>query len=240
MCVNSPAVAANSPISISWACGPTNPNSYVNLITPSQTGAAGQGINGGDGAPRAYWTKIGGAASGTTTLPAPNGKVDRDEPWYVGLYQDWTARNGGQVAPSSPVTVRESNRPALADRATLPTSLAADPFTPQHTNTVCASGCDFTNLGDAVHNAAANSWDFVKITISAGDYPYPQFALPTPADYPAHLWIRGISPDGKTFPHLFGITQSAGSVFFTNEFFTTGAASATSEILRLGIGTEKP
>ena len=54
-----------------------------------------------------------------------------------------------------------------------------------------------------------------------------------PRDYPAHLWIRGISPDGKTFPHLFGITQTAGEVFFTNKF-GTGAASLTLDNLEIG------
>jgi hypothetical protein len=226
VCVNTPTVAANQPTSISWACGPSNVNSFIALINAPQTASAGQGLI------QPYYSVIGGASSGTTTLLSPNAKVDRDEPWYVGLSQDYTAGHSTLVATSSPFTVTKSIDPP-APAATLPVSLAADPFVPQHTNTVCASGCDFTDLGSAVHNAAVNSWDFVKITISAGDYAFPQFALPGPSDYPAHLWIRGISPDGKTFPHLFGITQHSGEVFFTNKF-GTGTASLTLDNLEIG------
>lgn len=225
VCVNSSTVAANSPVSISWACGPSNAQSYITLINPQQTDTAGQAVT------TPYYAILGGAVSGTTTLTSPNTKVDRDLPWYVGLYTNYDV-NGGQVAQSAAFTVRKSIDPA-APTGTLPTALAADPFTPTHTSTVCASGCDFTDLGTAVHNAATNSWDDVKITISAGDYPYPTLTLPAPADYPAHLWIRGISPDGKTFPHLFGITSTAGNVFFTDKC-GTGACSLTLDNLEVG------
>jgi hypothetical protein len=225
VCVNTPTVAANQPLSISWACGPSNANSYIALINPAQTDTAGQALM------QPYYSILGGAASGTTTLTAPNYKVDRDLPWYVGLYQNYQA-NGGQVAQSSAFTVQKSLNPP-APTATLPVALAAAPFTPAHTLTVCASSCGFTDLGSAVHNAAVNGWDNVKIVISAGDYPFPAFTLPTPADYPAHLWIYGISSDGQTFPHLFGFTMTAGNIFFTDKC-GTGACSLTLDNLEIG------
>ena len=230
VCVNTPTVAANQPLSISWACGPSNAKSYIALINSLQTTAAGQALL------QPYYSIVSGAASGTVTLTAPNAKVDRDEPWYVALYQNYDVF-GGQVAISSPFNVTKSLDPP-SPTATLPVSLAADPFTPQHTNTVCASGCDFTDLGSAVHNAFVNGWDFLKLTLSAGDYPNPQFSLPTPSEYPAHLWIRGISPDGKTFPHLFGTTQTFGSIFLTSNA-ASGAASLTLDNLEIGAWNAK-
>jgi hypothetical protein len=85
----------------------------------------------------------------------------------------------------------------------------------QHTNTVCPSGCDFTNLYDATHNAHINGWNFVELIISAGDYPVPAVAPPSPSEYPQNFWIRGISPDGKTFPHLYGTPPTTSAVFST-------------------------
>src|SRR6202030_4437354 len=71
VCVNTPVVAANQSVSISWACGPSNVNSFIDLINPPQTDSAGQALIA------AYYSILGGAASGTITLTAPNAKVDR-------------------------------------------------------------------------------------------------------------------------------------------------------------------
>jgi hypothetical protein len=100
---------------------------------------------------------------------------------------------------------------------------------------VCISGSDFTDLGAATHNAHVNGWDNVELIISAGEYPNPQYLVPGPSEYPAHFWIRGISPDGKTFPHIFGSTSSGGVLFQTGNVTTgTGLASLTLDNLEIG------
>lgn len=115
----------------------------------------------------------------------------------------------------------------------LPAALASDPFTPAHVITVCASGCNFTSLGDAIINANTKGWDYVQIKIAAGDYPFPDKNLVGGGAYPAHLWIKGVSVDGHSFPHLYGLTNTAGSIFGTSIWFS-GNPSLTIDNLDIG------
>lgn len=210
ICVNTPVVSANSTVSVSWACAPST--GYIAVMNAPQTTFAGA-----QQYPEKFTYTLAGAASGTHTLQTPNMKVDVDEPYRAVLFQDVNA-NRGELA-SAPFTVTKSIDPP-APTASLPASLAADPFTPQHVMTVCASGCDFTDFGKAVHNAHVNNWDFVKINISAGEYESPPNEIPIGDDYPPHLWLRGLSPDGgKTRAHIFGPAVTSGSILSTSHVY---------------------
>jgi hypothetical protein len=103
------------------------------------------------------------------------------------LHQDdhWTytaATPVVTVVPTLPNTAPTVKAPAFAA-----------PFTPTHTLTVCAAGCNFTTLKAAA--AAARTADNALITVAAGNY-YDDCVL---IDGPAHLWIKGV---GGKFPHF--------------------------------------
>ena len=231
-CSNGPQIsldksvyAPSETITVTTVCGSGNPNDWVGIAQN-----ASEQLAGGGGV--AYTANLGTTnTSATVTLKAPNAKFDRDEAFKV----KWFLNNGYQVAAvSQPFTVPKTvNVPAPT--ASLPASLAADPFTPDHIITVCASNCNYASLGTAVD--AATNWDNVQIKISSGDYVYP--ASPLSVNYPRHLWIKGIAADGHTYPHIYGLTQTSGAIISTgsgpNQNYTNpGATSLTLDNLELG------
>jgi hypothetical protein len=85
----------------------------------------------------------------------------------------------------------------------------ADPFTPQHTATVCLSGCDYSSLQTAV--TSVPDYTLIKVkAIQKGFYrdcvtvEGPQFGGSgggTGGPNITHIWIKGVSDDGD-FVHL--------------------------------------
>jgi hypothetical protein len=213
-----PTAPAGSTIHVNFACGPGNQKDWISLVTaPTNQGNS----------PIQY---VNGATSGTLTFTAPNATSDRDLQ-YIASFQSNDSYT--VIAQSAPFTVPATINPPTPSAA-LPAALAADPFTPQHVMTVCAAGCDFTSWGDALTSATANHWDFVQVKISAGEYPYPANSLVDCHNYPQHLWVKGISPDGRTFPHIFGVVDHAGQIFSTGCYFKPTTASLTLDNLEMG------
>ena len=131
----------------------------------------------------------------TFTVPVPNVRSDWPIRYRFVLQQDDTYTN---TAATAVVTVA----PSLPHTA--PTAKAPDftaPFTPAQTLKVCASGCNYTTVRDAV--VAAKNVDNTLITVAPGDY-YDDCVV---VDGPAHLWIKGI---GGRFPHLAERTKDCG------------------------------
>ena len=72
----------------------------------------------------------------------------------------------------------------------------------------------------------------MEIKISAGEYDFPAHSLGS--RYVPHLWIKGISTDGKTFPHLFGFTQTSSSMISNSVPYATGAGTFTLDNVEIG------
>lgn len=161
----------------------------------------------------------------TVTLPSPNAKYDRD---LVGQIYWYSNNTSNLIATSAPFILQKTISPA-APTASLPASVSADPFVPAHVVTVCASGCTYTNLGAATDATTDAGWDNVQIKIFSGEYVNP--AQPVGGRYPPHLWIKGV---GTTLPHIWGITDTSGSIIGTNIFHATGTASLTLDNLEIG------
>lgn len=218
-CANGPQVvtdkssyAAGEAISVTATCGSGNPADWVAIAS----NVSGQGPVD---APYTSSLAASAATSDTVTMPAPNVKADRDIQYNI----VWFLNNGfNRATKSAPFTVVKSVNVA-PPTATLPAALAADPFVPDHVLTVCASGCGFPDLGTAMASAFASHWDNVQIKISAGDYQFPGANL-TP-NYPHHLWIKGISADGHTYPHLWGFTSTSGSLLSNRNWYPDGSVT---------------
>jgi hypothetical protein len=213
-------------ITVTFSCGPGNQRDWVApLINPNLNSGIGATPFGNEG------SYVNGATSGALRFTIPNVISDRPASYVFGMFLN----DGWQLlATSNPVAGAPTISPP-PPTAALPAALAADPFTPAHVMTVCASGCSFPSLGDAVLNAHTKGWDYVQIKISAGDYPYPQNLLVGGNLYPAHLWIKGVSADGHTFPHLYGVTDTAGSIIGTGAGWPASAnPSLTLDNLEIG------
>jgi hypothetical protein len=207
---------AGSTVHVTVSCGPGNPKDYVQLAID---------VNRESFNPYIY---MNGATSGTFQFTAPNVASDRPVSYVALLY---CCDSFQLLATSAPFVVPATINPPVPTQS-LPAALAADPFVPSHTITVCASGCNYTALGNATDAAFDAGWDNVLIKISAGDYPFPAHALSN--RYPPHLWIKGISSDGVTFPHIYGVTNTSGSIMGSTQYFTPGQASLTLDNLELG------
>jgi hypothetical protein len=215
--VNNPTPMAGAPVAVTVACGPGNPGDFVQLVIDHNRNALG---------PQFY---LNGATGGTFTLTSPNVISDRPTYYAAAFYA-----NGSyyQELAETPITMAPTITPANPTQF-LPSALAADPFVPAHTVTVCASGCDYTALGDATNATFNAGWDNVKIVISAGDYQFPAHTLG--ASYPKHTWIKGISADGHTFPHIFGRETNTGQdLFFMHTWFDPTLATMTIDNVELG------
>lgn len=227
-CLNGPKVVTDKSIygpgetiTTSTMCGTGNPADWVYIRAH---------YNGQSSLQPEYLTSLGvNTTSATVTLKAPNIVADRDIPYDV----QWDANNSyNQIATSPPFTVKRAASPPVP-AATLPAALSADPFVPDHVMTVCASGCDSKDLGSAVNVANTNHWDKVQVKISAGEYEFPTATLP--AAYPLHMWIKGISADGKTYPHIFGFTEHSSSMIGNNDWhYTTEGGSFTIDNVEFG------
>ena len=143
-CTNGPQLVtdkstyeAGETITVTLTCVSGNPKDWVNIVT-----YYGQQSAGDTGRGR-YFSYLGSTtpnATVTLTLPAPKAVYDRDLQFQV----KWLVNDSFVVAAvSPPFTVSKSIDPP-APAATLPAALAADPFTPAHLITVCASGCNYT------------------------------------------------------------------------------------------------
>jgi hypothetical protein len=136
------------------------------------------------------------AKGGTFQFAAPNVRSDRPVSYVATFYANNSYQ---QELAETKITMA----PTVTSNPTqlLPAALAADPFVPAHVVMVCASGCDYTPVGDATFNAG---WEFVKIVVvKAEEYEYPAYALG--ASYPPHTWIHGVSVDGRN-----SLTSSVG------------------------------
>jgi hypothetical protein len=211
------APTAGSTVHVTVACGPGNPKDYVQFALAADFQAYG---------PYIY---LNGATGGTFAFTIPN--VSQDRPAQYKAFFACCDSTRKILAVDQPVVVPPTVNPPAPTQG-LPASEAANPFVPAHTITVCRSGCNYTALGDATDAAFSAGWDNVLIKISAGDYQYPARNLS--GRYPPHLWIKGISSDGVTFPHIYGVTNTSGSIFGTTQYYTPGQASLTLDNLELG------
>jgi hypothetical protein len=143
--------------------------------------------------------------------------VRSDRP--IGVQVQVQDSGGGYISSGDQMMVSATTAQPLGNA--LPPSVSADPFTPQHVILVCKSGCQFTQPWPAISFAQSNKWDFVEITIEAGDYfqhnhDSDNFIMLDTTAIP-HIWIKGIignsGTDGTVFPHLFGSTESGGNLF---------------------------
>ena len=208
--VDNPAPAAGSMINVTVACGPGNQKDFVQLAIDYNRQAFG---------PYFY---LNGATSGTFSFTIPQVAQDRPAYYVAGFY----ANDTFQQLTVAPLVVPPTISPPPPTQ-TLPPALAADPFVPAHTYTVCASGCDYTNLGDATNAAALV--DYVLIKVSSGEYPFPQNWLSS--NYPPHLWIRGVGP---RMPHFWGRIDSSGTILGTHQATCPSKATFTMDNLELG------
>jgi hypothetical protein len=198
--VDNPTPAAGAPMNVTVACGPGNPKDFVQFSADYNNTGAGP------------WVYLNGAKSATLQFSAPNAKVDRP----IGYFATFFANDSyQQVLANTTFTVPASV--SSTTTASLPASVAADPFSPQHVVTICLSGCNFQALGDAISDATAKGWDFVQFKVSAGEYPYPQYN-PFYAPAPNNTWVKGISADGHTYPHFFGRTPHGGQLFYSGNY----------------------
>jgi hypothetical protein len=209
--VDNPTPAAGSTINVTVACGPGNQKDYVQLTIYPNKEYVGR------------FVYLNGATNGTFQLPIPQVVQDRPAS-YVAVFNVNNTFN--ELAETTPMVVPPTISPP-APTSTLPSALAADPFVPDHTFTVCASGCNYTNLGEATDAAA--SLDNVLIKVSSGDYPFPQNYLGS--SYPPHLWIKGV---GATMPHFYGITNNGASIIGTHQAACASNATFTMDNLELG------
>jgi hypothetical protein len=138
--VDNPRPRAGSTVNVTVACGPGNQKDWVKLAIDVNRYGIGK------------WFYLNGARNATLQFTAPDVAADRGISYVAILYVNDTYQ---QLAVSAPFIVPATVNPA-PPKASLPASLAADPFTPQQVITVCASGCDFTSLGDAMVNAFSN------------------------------------------------------------------------------------
>ena len=209
--VDNPTPNAGSTINVTVCNGPGNQLDYIQLILDPNKNYVG---------PFVY---LNGAKSGSFQLTIPVTAQDRPAGYAVAF----NSNNGfNTIAQSAHITVPPTLSPP-APTATLPAALAADPFTPEHTFTVCASGCNYTNLGDATN--AGSGLDNVLIKVSSGDYPFPQNLAVGNAVF-THLWIKGVGP---TMPHFYGITSTSASIIGT---LVPGACDETFTMDNLELG----
>ena len=149
-----------------------------------------------------YIPLTGGAAAGTFPLTVPNIASDRPTQWEIGL-----DNNVSYVATSPILTTPATFTPTLANA--LPASVAADPFTPAHTITVCPSGCNFAHPQDAIDSTINSGFDNVLITIQVAEYHFDRDNITGSSQnslnisgynnaMPPHLWIKGIIGNSGT------------------------------------------
>ncbi len=235
-CGGGPAIATNKStyapgetITVTANCGSGNPADWLVIAASPNENAIGAF---GGSAP--YETSFNSSAIPfTTTLSAPNIKADRDVQFSV----VWLLNNSfSRAAETAPFTVSKAIDPA-APVATLPSGLAADPFTPDHVVTVCLTGgCNYTSPADAISAINTAGWDNVKINISAGEYDVGSSGHLMQDISTHHMWIRGLSPDGgKTRAHLFGKGDNSNHIIGEDFLFSsTGAPSLTLDNLEIG------
>lgn len=92
------------------------------------------------------------------------------------------------ATPSPTPTVTATPSPSPTSTGTSSGNFSA-PFTPSKTVTVCASGCDFNTLSQAI----ASAQDYERIQVQAGTY------SDCASVSVAHLWIQGV---GNGFAHF--------------------------------------
>jgi hypothetical protein len=191
--VDNPTPTAGSVVNVTVCGGPGNAKDFVQLAINYNRQAFG---------PFFY---LNGATGGTFSFTIPQIAQDRPAS-YVALFNanDSNYQELGEAVITVPATISPP-----APTSTLPKALAADPFVPAHTVTVCASGCNYTNLGDATD--ATSTLDNVLIKVSSGEYPFPANRLS--ANYSPHLWIKGVGP---TMPHFYGKTSTSGEIIDTH------------------------
>jgi hypothetical protein len=153
------------------------------------------------------------SGDGVYAFTIPRAGSDRPQPVLTQLDDSGL----GFVANGTAFTIAPSYVQPLGNA--LPASVAADPFVPAHTLTVCPSGCGYTSPADAISFAQSNSWDNVLVTVQVADYDHeilPGAFISPDTTLVAHLWVKGIigssGTDGTVFPHLYGIDHTGGGL----------------------------
>lgn len=160
-------------------------------------------FNGGGWEGTLLHTIAAGLPNTTVTFTVPDQKQGPNDA-YVQHYiasLSATGNYSGELAESSWFGVN----PTFDRQPPIATSPGfADPFTPQHTATVCLSGCDYSSLHTAV--ISVPDYTLIKIKgIQKGFYrdcvtvEGPSFGGPgggVGGPNITHLWIKGVSDDG--------------------------------------------